>query len=79
MTLDKKALIKLKRRTVASKIPQGRYCYAIYATTDGKRERHSHFLTKPEAQNFAKALKTESARRHGFKNVRIINDCKKGK
>jgi len=51
--------------------PSGKHRYAVYATIRGKRERHSHYLTKPAAERFAKLLKADTAKTYGFRNVEI--------
>jgi len=54
------------------KEPIGKHLYAIHATFNGIRERHTHFLTKEEAEHFKNTFTSETAKKYGFRNVRIV-------
>ena len=69
-------LIRVRRKVIGSTDLRGKYCCAMYATTDSKRERHSHYLTKARAEELAKSFRTPSAKKFGFKNVKVRCFCK---
>lgn len=56
------------------KEPVGKHTYAVYATIRGVRERHTHYLTKEQAEHFAKMLREPTAKKFGFMYVSIVNE-----
>jgi hypothetical protein len=66
-------------RVYIAKEPKGKHTYAVYATVHGKRERHTHYLTKEDAEKFAKMFREPTARKMGFMYVSIVNEKVKKK
>lgn len=56
------------------KKPAGKHTYAVYATVNGKRGRHTYYLTKELAEKMYDVFTSETSKRLGLmKNVKIVN------
>lgn len=66
-------------RVYIAKEPKGKHTYAVYATVNGKRERHTFYLIREDAEKFAKMFRSPSGKKAGFRYVSIVNEKPRSK
>ena len=75
MSKKKNVSIKVGRKVVAKKMPDGQYRYAVFMEVDGEFERQTHWLKKEDAEKMAKDF-ARYGKKFGFRNVMIVKAVK---